>query len=108
MRMVEMLAAEGHFHMLSASRQFGCLARTTATAEIRNSESARTSQTARPPILDQSFASANRCRTAERPYESYDPLLTDVTEPQIERTDSNPKDTATFWQVQLGLADRDQ
>ena len=29
-------------------------------------------------------------------------------EPQIERTDTNPKDTATFWQVQLGLADRDQ
>lgn len=34
--------------------------------------------------------------------------MTDTTEPQTERTDTNPKDTATFWQVQLGLADRDQ
>ena len=34
--------------------------------------------------------------------------MTDTTEPQIERTDTNPKDTASFWQVQLGLADRDQ
>jgi len=31
-----------------------------------------------------------------------------ANEPQVERTDNNPKDTATFWQVQLGLADKDQ
>lgn len=31
-----------------------------------------------------------------------------TTEPQVERTDTNPKDTSTFWQVQLGLADKDQ
>jgi hypothetical protein len=30
------------------------------------------------------------------------------TDPQAERTDTNPKDTSTFWQVQLGLADKDQ
>jgi hypothetical protein len=34
--------------------------------------------------------------------------MADATEPQTERIDSNPKDTANFWQVQLGLADRDQ
>jgi hypothetical protein len=34
--------------------------------------------------------------------------MTDTNEPQTERTDTNPKDTANFWQVQLGLADRDQ
>lgn len=34
--------------------------------------------------------------------------MTDTTEPQVERSDSNPKDTAKFWQVQLGLADKDQ
>jgi hypothetical protein len=32
--------------------------------------------------------------------------MTDAIEPQVERADS--KDTAKFWQVQLGLADKDQ
>lgn len=34
--------------------------------------------------------------------------MTDTAEPQIERTDKSPKDTASFWQVQLGFAERDQ
>lgn len=34
--------------------------------------------------------------------------MAETQEPQVERTDTNPKDTSTFWQVQLELADRDQ
>src|SRR5687767_14399908 len=34
--------------------------------------------------------------------------MADTNEPQVERTDTNPKDAATFWQVQLSLADKDQ
>ncbi len=34
--------------------------------------------------------------------------MADTNEPQAERTDTNPKDTAAFWQTQLGLADKDQ
>ncbi|MCC6889624.1 MAG: hypothetical protein IT536_13905 [Hyphomicrobiales bacterium] len=34
--------------------------------------------------------------------------MTDATEPQAQPTDTDPKAIAAFWQVQLGLADRDQ
>lgn len=34
--------------------------------------------------------------------------MAEAQEPQTERTDTNPKDTSNFWQVQLGLADKDQ
>lgn len=34
--------------------------------------------------------------------------MAEAQEPQTERTDTNPKDAASFWQVQLDLADKDQ
>ena len=34
--------------------------------------------------------------------------MAETTEPQVERTDTNPQDISKFWQIQLDLADKDQ